>query len=127
MSAEIEEPTELEVFRPGLFNRYVGVFFSPDLMFQGLRSWPHWAGALVLGGLLSAAGIMLLPPDLMLATMREQAMASGQPLPSFFGDAPWWLRLVFGAGAFVGWSIISAIFAGLVMLFFAILLGHEGP
>jgi hypothetical protein len=126
MSAEIEEPTELEVFRPGLFNRYVGVFFSPDLMFQGLRSRPHWAGALVLGGLLSAAGIMLLPPDLMLATMREQAMASGQPLPSFFGDAPWWLRLVFGAGAFVGWSIISAIFAGLVMLFFAILLGHEG-
>ena len=126
MSAERQERTDLEVSHPGLFRRYVGVFFSPNLVFRGLRRRPDWAGALILGGLLSAAGIMLLPPDLMLATMREQSMAQGQPLPPFLGNPPWWLRLAFGAGTFVGWSIISAIFAGLVMLFFAILLGHEG-
>lgn len=126
MRAEGEEHTDLEASHPGLSHRYFGVFFAPDFLFQGLRSRPHWAGALILGGFLSAAGIMLLPLDLMLATMREQSMARGQPLPPFLGDSPWWLRLLFGAGALVGWSVISAIFAGLVMLFFAILLGHEG-
>ncbi len=75
MSADREEHTDQEAAAPGLFNRYFGVFFSPDLLFQGLRSRPEWAGALILGGCLTAAGTMLLPPDLMVATMREQALA----------------------------------------------------
>ena len=126
MSVEREEHTDQEAAPPGLFNRYFRVFFSPDLLFQGLRSRPDWAGALILGGCLAAAGIMLLPPDLMVATMREQALAQGQPSPTFLANPPWWLRFVFGAGTFVSWSILLAIFAGLVMLFFAILMGHEG-
>ena len=126
MSAEREEHTDLEVSHPGLFSRYLGVFFSPDKVFQGLRSRPDWAGALILGGCLSAVGFMLIPPDLMLATMREQAMAQGQDFPAILGDTPWWIRLVFGAGAFLSWAVFTVVFAGLVMLFFPILLGHEG-
>ena len=126
MSAEREEHTDQETAPPGLFKRYFGVFFSPDLLFQGLRRRPNWAGALILGGCLSAAGIMLLPLDLMLATFREQALAQGQPLPPSFANPVWWLRLLFGAGTLVSWFISLLIFAGVVTLIFAILLGHEG-
>lgn len=126
MNAVGEGHTDQEAEFPGLFKRYVLVYFSPDLLFQGLRGRPDWVGALILGGCLTAAGTMLLPPDLMLATIREQALAQGQSFPPFLANPPWWLRPALGAGALVGWSVIVAIFAGLVMLFFAILMGHEG-
>ena len=126
MNIAAEEPTEREAAPPGLLRRYFRVFYSPDLLFQGLRSRPSWAGAMFLGASLAAAGTMLLPPDLMLATLREQMLAQGQPIPPAFTNQPGWIRYVFGAAPFIFWGILMAIFAGLVMVFFAFLLGHEG-
>ena len=111
---------------PGLFGRYVRVFISPDALFQGLRRRPVWVGAMVLGGCLVAAGTILMPPELTLATLRERALEQGQALPPGLVDRMELFRFAGAAGAFVFWSVLLTVFAGLVTLFFAFLLGHEG-
>jgi hypothetical protein len=126
MNAAGEEHTDQEAHPPGLFNRYFRVFFSPDLLFQGLRGRPDWVGALLLGGCLVAAGTLLIPPELTLATLRERMLEQGQPVPPGFEDVGRWLRYGIAGAAFVSWSIVLSIFAGLVTVFFAFLLGHEG-
>ena len=126
MNAVGAEHTDQEAKPPGLFNRYFRVIFSPDLLFQGLRERPDWVGAMLLGGSLAAAGTLLLPPDLIIATLRERAMAQGQPIPPGLENLGGLLRYVGGAAAFVFWPVLLSIFAGLVTVFFAFLLGHEG-
>ncbi len=126
MDAVGEEHTDQEATPPGLFNRYIRVFFSPDLLFQGLRSRPAWAGALLLGAVLAAAGTVLIPPDLALATFRETLQAQGQPVPPELDNLVAVLRYAGAGAAILFWPIRIAFYAGLVMLFFAILLGHEG-
>ena len=56
MNAVEEGDTNPQVQGPGLFSRYVQVFFSPDDLFQGLRPRPYWVGAVLLGSGLAAAG-----------------------------------------------------------------------
>lgn len=126
MNAAGEEHTDQEATGPGLFSRYLRVFVAPDLLFQGLRTRPDWAGALLLGGCLVLAGTVLIPPELLVATLRERMLAQGQALPPGFADQMALIRFAGAAAAFVFWSISLAIFAGVVMVFFAFLLGHEG-
>ena len=126
MNVAGEELTEREAAPPGLLRRYFRVFYSPDLLFQGLRSRPAWAGAMFLGACLAASGTLLLPPELTLATIREQMLAQGQPVPPAFTNQVGWVRFAFAAAPFIFWGVLMAIFAGLVMVFFAFLLGHEG-
>ncbi len=120
------EHTDQEAKSPGLFTRYFQVFFSPDLLFQGLRTRPDYVGALLLGGCLTAAGLALIPTDLVVATVREQFQAQGQPVPAGFDNLETVIRFAGPVAAVVFWPIGMAFFAGLVTLFFSILLGHEG-
>jgi hypothetical protein len=126
MNAVEEGDTNPEAQGPGLFARYIQVFFSPDALFQELRARPVWVGAVLLSSGLVAAGVMLLPPDLMLATLRERSLASGQPLPQGFEDLEGVFRYITGAATFVFWPLILAMYAGVVTVIFAFLLGHEG-
>ena len=130
MNAMEEGDTNPEVQGPGLFSRYVQVFFSPDDLFQGLRTRPYWVGAVFLGSGLAAVGAMLLPPDIMLATVREQALASGQPLPpefeSLVDDLGGVVRYIIGAFTFVFWPLTPVVLAGVVTVIFRFLIGHEG-
>ena len=126
MNAVGEENTLSEAQVPGLFARYIQVFFSPDALFRELRARPNWVGAALLGAGLLAVGVMMLPPDLLLATIREQALAQGQPVPQSFEDLAGVFRYVGGAAAFVFWPIGLAVYAGVVTVIFAFLLGHEG-
>jgi hypothetical protein len=68
MNTAEEQHTEQSDTLP---SRYIRVFTAPDSLFQGLRSRPDWAGAMFLGASLVAAGRALIPPDLLLATLRE--------------------------------------------------------
>lgn len=124
MNAQEKEHTEPEATPPGLFIRYVRVITSPDLLFQGLRARPDSGGALLLGACLVLAGTVLIPPELLVATLRERVQ--GQAFPPGFADQMVLIRFGGAAAAFVFWSISLAIFAGVVMVFFAFLLGHEG-
>ncbi len=130
MNAVEEGDTNPEVQSPGLFSRYVQVFFSPDDLFQGLRTRPYWVGAVLLGSGLATVGFMLLPPDIMLETVREQALASGQPLPpefeSLVDDLGGVVRYIIGAFTFVFWPLTPVVLAGVVTVIFRFLIGHEG-
>ena len=126
MNTAEEQHTEQSDTPPGLFGRYIRVFTAPDILFQGFRSRPDWAGAMFLGAGLVAAGTLLIPPDLTLATLREAILAQGQPVPPGLEDQGALIRFAGAAAAFVFWPILMAFFAGLVMLFFAVLLGNEG-
>ena len=126
MNTAKEQHTDQVATLPGLFGRYICVFTAPDILFQGLRGRPDWAGAMFLGAGLVAAGTLLIPPDLTLATLREAILARGQPVPPGLEDQGALIRFAGAAAAFVFWPILMAFFAGLVMLFFAVLLGHEG-
>ena len=126
MNTAEEQHTEQSDTLPGLFGRYIRVFTAPDILFQGLRSRPDWAGAMFLGAGLVAAGTALIPPDLLLATFRETLQAQGEPVPPGLEDLGSVIGLGGAAAAFVFWPLATAFYAGLVMLFFAILLGHEG-
>ena len=75
---------------------------------------------------MALAGTLLIPPELLVATLRERMLESGQPVPPGFGDQMAVFRYAGAGAAFVFWGILLAIFAGLVMGFFAFLLGHEG-
>ncbi len=121
-----DEHTDQEAKSPGVFTRYFQVFFSPDLLFQELRTRPDYVGALLLGGALSAAGLVVIPSDLALATFREALQAQGQAVPPELENFGTVIRFAGPVAAFVLWPLGMAFFAGLVMLFFAILLGHEG-
>ena len=126
MNTAEEQHTDQVATLPGLFGRYIRVFTAPDVLFQGFRGRPDWAGAMFLGAGLVAAGTLLIPPDLTLATLREAILAQGQPVPPGLEDQGALIRFAGAAAAFAFWPILMAFFAGLVMLFFAVLLGHEG-
>lgn len=126
MDTAEEQYTEQGATGPGLFGRYVRVFVTPDLLFQGLRSRPDWVGALLLGSGLAVVGAVLIPPDLALATLRETLQAQGQPVPPELENLGALFRYAGATAAFLFWPIRIAFYAGLVMLFFAILGGHEG-
>ncbi len=81
---------------------------------------------MLLGSCLALAGVILLPPELTIATMRERMLEAGQAVPPGFEDQMAAFRYAGAAAAFVFWGILLAIFAGVVMGFFALLLGHEG-
>lgn len=126
MSPVESEHTDQDVTPPGIFGRYMRVFISPDTLFRGLRQRPDWVGAMLLGCCLAMAATVLLPPELMIATMREQVLEQGQPFPPELADQMTVIRYGGAVGAFIFWAILMAVFAGLTMLFFAFLAGHEG-
>ena len=109
----------------GLFDRYISVFISPDVL-QGLRRRPDWAGAMFLGSCLVLAGTVLIPPELTIATLRERMLEQGQPFPPGLADRMAAIRIGGAVAAFVFWWVALAIFAGVVMVLFAVLMGHEG-
>ena len=81
---------------------------------------------MLLGSCLALAGTVLIPPELTFATLREAMLARGQDVPPAVEDNLVVLRLGGAAAAFVSWAIMITVFAGLVTLFFAFLIGHEG-
>jgi hypothetical protein len=110
---------------PGLVGRYIRVFISPDMLFQALRRRTVWAGAMLMESCLMLAGTVLMLPELTIATLRERALEKGRAFPPRLADRMELLRFADAAGAFIFWALLLTIFAGLVTLFFAFLVGHQ--
>ena len=126
MNAGGREYTDREADLPGLFGRYIRVFTSPDILFQGLRTQPKWAGPMLLGSCLVLAGTVLIPPELTIAALRERMLERGQVFPPGLADQMAAIRFGGAVAAFLLWAIMLAVFAGVVAVFFVFLLGHEG-
>jgi hypothetical protein len=106
--------------------RVVRVFLSPGDLARGLREKPAWGLALLLGGVVAAVSVALIPEEVWLQMMREQAAAQGRPLPEGFGTAGALFRVTSVVGAMLGWVIWAFLLSGIVTLAFAFVLGDEG-
>jgi len=81
---------------------------------------------MLLGSCLVLAGTFLIPPELTVATLRERMLGQGQVFPPALAERMAAIRVGGAVAAFVFWAIMLAVFAGVVTVFLAFLLGHEG-
>ncbi len=107
-------------------SRLLQLFFSPGALFQGLRERPVWGLVLLLGAVMVAVSVALIPVDLWIQMMREQAVDRGQDLPAGFGGAGPLFRAFSILGGVVGWLVMAFVLAGILFVIFAFLLGDEG-
>ena len=110
---------------PSLPTRMLSVFFSPGEVMAGLKDNPAWVGALVIGATLTVLSAVLIPAELLEATMRQQILESGGSADNIETMAR--IGRIVGIGsAAVLWFVISAAMAGLLTLIFAFILGDRG-
>lgn len=106
--------------------RFVKVFFSPGEVFQALRLKPYWFGALAVSGVLVAISMLLIPAEVWVESMREQAAQRGAEMPPFMASAGPIFRLTSALSGLVGIFLWVFLLTGIVTVFFAFLLGDEG-
>jgi len=104
----------------------VDVVFSPARLFEALRERPVWAAALVLGAVVVALQTAFIPMDVWVELQREAALQRGTQMPEMGATALKVLRYAAPAGAVLGWFVMSFLFAGIVTVIFAFILGDEG-
>jgi len=125
--AVVGEAPEEEPSLPALPVRYAQVFFSPASLFQRLADKPVWFFTLLVSGALIALGTYLIPPELQLQAIREQAMASGgqAPPPDFMENMGLFriATLIFGP---LFYLLLTLVTGAVVMGIFNFLFGEEG-
>ena len=111
---------------PSLPIRMLNVFFSPGEVMAGLKDNPAWVGALVLGAALTVLSAVLLPAEILEATMRQQILERGGPAPDNIEAMARIFRIGGAVAGAVFWFVISAAMAGLLTLIFSFILGDRG-
>ncbi len=111
---------------PSLPRRCLDVVFSPGRLFEALREQPAWVAALVLGTLLAALQTALIPADVWAELQRQMALQKGVEVPEMGATMATVLRYVTPVLAAFGWFVMSFLFAGIVAVIFAFILGDEG-
>ena len=109
-----------------LLLRLLDVFFSPGELFESLRENPAWFGTMVVGGVLLALSISLIPTEIGMQMMREQAANQGTELPPFMASAGGLIRLFSALGGIIFFFLWTFLLAGIVTFVFAFLFGDEG-
>ena len=102
------------------------VFLSPGEVFESVREKPSWFGVLAVGAVLVGLSIMLVPAEIWVQTMREQAAQQGTEMPAFMASAGPAFRLISVVSGVVFWFIWAFILAGIVTFVFSFLFGDEG-
>ena len=106
--------------------RLVKVFFSPGEVFEYTKKNPAWFGALGVGAALIALSMILIPSEIWVQGMREQAARKGGEIPGFMTSAGPVFRLISALSGVVGTFLMTLFIAGVVTLFFVFLMGDEG-
>ncbi len=110
---------------PGLVQRVLLVFIAPIKLGEILRGRQPWFWTLAIVAVVSVVLFLLVPSDIFVQTMREQA--AGRPQGQEF-DPESALRMgrIFGSiGALLGTFIGAAVIAGVVYLAFNVMLGGD--
>ena len=111
---------------PPFHRRLMDVFFNPGRLAQALREHPAWGLAMVVGMLLVALQLGLIPGDVWNEVQRQAILRSGQEVPEVpaaMQTLMRWSAPVFGTIAI---PIMEFIFAGVVTLVFAFVMGDDG-
>lgn len=111
---------------PSLPTRIAHTFFSPGTLAEGLAKNPAWGAAVVLGAILVLGQTLLIPAEVWDTMFRENMAARGQEMPEGFAAGGTFMRLSTVAFGTLGYFAITFLFAGLVTLLFAFVMGDEG-
>ena len=111
---------------PPFHTRLIQTFVAPGRLAEALAHNPAWALALVVGALLIVAQTVLIPPEVWDAMFRETMLQQGREMPEGFGAGATVMRISAVVGGAIGYVVMSFLFAGIVTLLFAFLLGDEG-
>lgn len=111
---------------PSFARRLLWVFLAPGRLGEALAIRPAWGGVLLVGGGLVALSVALIPGEIWLEMIRQQAAERGQPMPGGLAEAETLFRITSVVGGVVGWFLWAFFLAGLVTLFFAFIVGDEG-
>ena len=106
--------------------RVLQTFFDPGALTESLARNPAWAAAVILGAVLVVGQTLLIPAEVWEAMMRETMLRQGREVPEGFTMGGNMMRisaLTFGT---LGYFLMTLIFAGVVTLVFAFLMGDEG-
>lgn len=112
---------------PPFYKRFIDVFFNPGRLGQVLREHPVWGVSMVVGAVLVAAMVGLIPAHVWAEMQRRFLLRAGLPVPETLAGAQtfwgWFRRPVSGAAGLV---IEEFFYAGVITLIFAFVLGDEG-
>jgi hypothetical protein len=111
---------------PSLPARFVAVFISPGRLVEQVAREPKWAGVLLLGALLVALSVSLIPTEILMEANRQAAMERGRELPEMGAQVLRVMRIVTPILTFVATLIMTAFMAGVYAVVFAFVLGDEG-
>ncbi|HSW28957.1 MAG TPA: YIP1 family protein [Longimicrobiales bacterium] len=106
--------------------RVVQTLFDPGRLTEALARNPAWAAAVILGAVLVVGQTLLIPAEVWEAMMRETMLRQGREMPEGFtmgGNVMKISALTFGT---LGYFLMTLLFAGVVTLVFAFLMGDEG-
>lgn len=120
------ETSEPEAPLASFPQRLAQTFFSPGALAEGLARKPAWGLAFVVGLVLIVAQTALIPADVWEVMMREAIMARGQQVPENFSAGGAFFRVTSVLGGALGYVIMTFLFAGIVTLIFAFIMGDEG-
>lgn len=111
---------------PSLTRRLLAVFLAPGDLFERLAKEPVWVGALLLGAVLGAVAAIAAPAELYEASMREQLMGTGRPVPDDLSAGATIARVFGSVAALIIGPLMTAAVAGIVALIFLFGFGDEG-
>lgn len=106
--------------------RLLKVFFSPGEVFSALREKPVWFGAAAVSGALVVLSMILIPTEIWVESMREEAARQGTEMPAFMASAGPFFRLASAVSGLIGIFLWVFFLSGIVAVFFSFLLGDEG-
>ena len=106
--------------------RVLQTFLDPGALTDALARHPAWVAAVILGAVLVVGQTLLIPAEVWEAMMRETMLEQGREMPEGFSMGGSVMRisaLVFGT---LGYLLVTFLFAGIVTVVFAFVLGDEG-
>lgn len=110
---------------PSLPRRAVDAFLAPGRLAGALAARPAWVGALLLGALVVALQVWLIPLEIWEATFRQTMIERGQD-PSSMAVGGAVLRISGIVGGAVFWMVFAFALSGVMTVVFAFVLGDEG-
>lgn len=121
-----ETPPEDPYPLPPFHRRLMDVFFNPGRLAQALKEHPAWGLAMVVGTLLVALQLGLIPADVWSEVQRQAILRSGREMPEVPAAMQTFMRWstpVFGT---IAVPIMEFVLAGFVTLVFAFVMGDDG-
>ncbi len=110
-----------------LWRRVLSTFYEPASVGAEVAERPRWGGAALLGVVFVVASVLLIPAEIWQAMMRQQLVASGQPIPEGMGENMGRFMQIWGiVGGGLFWVVWILLTASLTTFVLAFVLGDKG-